>query len=132
MTTVQEPGYHDEDGAVFFEGGAGETQVHLRLPPDVPVPSREMVRRHRAAGHCPYRPWCEECLRGASKLSTTIADAPNNISASWYASSQGAFATWKASQDRDGDRVKGYTSMGNEMIYVKSACVVISFVANAT
>ena len=61
-----EEGYHDDDGAVWFEQG-GEPQVLLRLPRGVPVPSAEMVRRHRAAGlrHCPYRSLCEDCVRGA-------------------------------------------------------------------
>ena len=64
-----EEGYHDDDGAVWFEQG-GEPEVVLRLPRDVPVPSKEMVRRHRAAGHCPYRSWCEDCVRGACNAPT--------------------------------------------------------------
>ena len=40
----------DDDGAVVFEGVARERR-QVRLPPDVPVPSQEMMRRHRAAGH---------------------------------------------------------------------------------
>ena len=58
--------YHDDDGAVFFDDGAGQSQAPVRLPPQVQVVSPEMRRRHRAAGHCPYRPWCEECVRGAA------------------------------------------------------------------
>ena len=38
------------------------------MPPDVPTPSEEMIRRHRAAGHCPYRAWCAECVKGACNL----------------------------------------------------------------
>ena len=42
----------DEDGAIVFEGVQAEWR-EARLPADVPVPSRETIRRHRAAGHCP-------------------------------------------------------------------------------
>ena len=56
--------FRDEDGAVHF-GDAGEARA-MRLPPGIPVPSSEMVRRHRKAGHCPYRAWCSHCVRGAA------------------------------------------------------------------
>ena len=36
------------------------------MPPGVPVPSREMVRKHRASGHCPFRAWCSHCVSGAA------------------------------------------------------------------
>ena len=55
----------DDDGAVVFEGGSGEA-CDLRLPPGVPTPSKEMVRKHRASGHCPYRAWCAHCISGAA------------------------------------------------------------------
>ena len=57
---------HDEDGAAIFDGvpGWGEGRKP-RIAPEVPVPSEEMVRRHRASGHCPYRAWCSECVMGA-------------------------------------------------------------------
>ena len=55
--------YIDEDGAVYFDDGAEERGI--RLPPGVPVPSPEMVRRHKAAGHSPYKPWCSICVRAA-------------------------------------------------------------------
>ena len=55
--------YYDDDGAVHF-GGCERREV--RLPAGVPVPSSEMVRQHRRAGHCPYRPWCEHCVSGAA------------------------------------------------------------------
>ena len=73
-----EEGYHDDDGAVWFEQG-GEPEVVLRLPRDVPVPSKEMVRRHRAAGHCPYRSWCEDCVRGACNAPAHRARDPKPI-----------------------------------------------------
>ena len=57
--------FRDEDGAVIFEDQTGEGR-RVRLPLDVPVPSREMIRRQRAAGHCPYRPWCAHCVSGAA------------------------------------------------------------------
>ena len=73
----QEEDYHDEDGAVHFDQG------RVRLPPGVPVPSKEMIRRHRAAGHCPYQSWCEDCIRGAcnapahkKRQETPIGDIP--------------------------------------------------------
>ena len=56
---------HDEDGAIVFDGLPAEWR-EARLPPDVPVPSREMVRRHRAAGHCPYKSWCKHCVANAA------------------------------------------------------------------
>ena len=72
----------DDDGAVCFEGECGESRS-VRVPPDVPVPSRDMVRRHRAAGHCPYRAWCAHCVSGAANLpghkarsKSTITDVP--------------------------------------------------------
>ena len=55
----------DDDGAVVFEDGGGEAR-DLRLPPGVPTPSKEMVRKHRASGHCPYRAWCAHCISGAA------------------------------------------------------------------
>ena len=73
-----EEGYHDDDGAVWFKQG-GESEVVLRLPRDVPVPSKEMVRRHRAAGHCPYRSWCEDCVRGACNAPAHRARDPKPI-----------------------------------------------------
>ena len=57
-------GYHDEDGAVHFE--QGHESRELRLPPGVPVPTQEMIRRHKRAGHCPYRSWCSQCVSGAA------------------------------------------------------------------
>ena len=63
--------YHDEDGAVHF-GDAGDARV-LQLPAGVPVPSLEMVRRHRRAGHVPYRPWCACCVSGAANAPAHVA-----------------------------------------------------------
>ena len=57
--------HRDDDGAVVFEDGFGEAR-DLRLPPGVPTPSKEMVRKHRASGHCPYRAWCTHCISGAA------------------------------------------------------------------
>ena len=61
----REVAYRDDDGAIVFDQGGGEHRG-MRLPPGVPVPSAEMVRRHRAAGHSPYRPWCRCCVEGAA------------------------------------------------------------------
>ena len=69
---VQEgDGLRDVDGAAVFEDESGEGR-RPRLPPGVPVPSAEMVRRHRASGHCPYRSWCSCCVSGA-------ANAPGHV-----------------------------------------------------
>ena len=56
----------DDDGAVCFEykEGFGEGR-RARIAPEVPLPSEEMVRRHKASGHCPYWAWCKECVMGA-------------------------------------------------------------------
>ena len=62
---VEGEDYHDEDGAVHF-GREGHEGREARLPPGVPVPSMEMIRKHRKAGHCPYRPWCAHCVKGAA------------------------------------------------------------------
>ena len=41
-----------------------------------------MIRRHKASGHCPYRPWCSCCVSGAANLpahgprSEPIGDVP--------------------------------------------------------
>ena len=57
--------YYDEDGAVHFgEGGLEGREV--KVPAGIPEPSAEMVRKHRKAGHCPYRPWCAHCVKGAA------------------------------------------------------------------
>ena len=61
----EEEELRDDDGAVVFEDGGGEFRG-VRLPPGIPVPSNEMVRRHRATGHSPYRPWCRFCVEGAA------------------------------------------------------------------
>merc|ERR1712015_151748 len=68
--------WHDEDGAVVFrEEESGETR-RVRTPPEVPAPSAEMVRRHKAAGHCPYRAWCTECVQGACNMPAHPARKP--------------------------------------------------------
>jgi hypothetical protein len=73
----------DDDGAVYFDDGSGGEGRGMRVPPDVPTPSREMMRRHRAAGHSPYRPWCSFCVRGAcnapphkARADTPLGDVP--------------------------------------------------------
>ena len=66
----------DDDGAVFFrEEESGEARK-VRTPPEVPAPSAEMVRRHKAAGHCPYRAWCTECVQGACNMPSHPARKP--------------------------------------------------------
>ena len=71
----------DEDGEIVFQGVAAEWR-EARLPADVPIPSREMMRRHRAAGHCPYKPWCAHCVANAANApshhakSAPISDTP--------------------------------------------------------
>ena len=39
-------GYHDKDGAVYFDQGPESRE--LRLPPGVPVPSQDMINRHKS------------------------------------------------------------------------------------
>ena len=64
----------DDDGAVYFDhGGAPGPSRVLRLPPDVPVPSKDMVRRHKASGHTPYMPWCSKCVSGACNAPAHVA-----------------------------------------------------------
>lgn len=57
--------FRDDDGAVVFEDQYGESRF-VKVPPDVPIPSREIVHLHRASGHCPYRSWCSHCVAGAA------------------------------------------------------------------
>ena len=57
--------FRDEDGAVYFDSPGESPKMPVRIAPEVPKPSAEMVRRHKASGHCPYRPWCPECVAGA-------------------------------------------------------------------
>ena len=66
----------DDDGFIYFDyGGAiGPSRV-LRLPPDVPVPSKDMIRRHRKAGHTPYMPWCSRCVESACNAPAHVARA---------------------------------------------------------
>ena len=59
--------YYDDDGAVVFEEG-GEEAKSVRVPTEPTMVSREMRRKHQASGHCPYRSWCETCVRGACNL----------------------------------------------------------------
>ena len=58
--------FQDDDGALCFDAPGEAPHVPVRVAPEIPKPSAEMVRRHRAAGHCPYRPWCAECVAGAA------------------------------------------------------------------
>ena len=67
LAAEREVDVRDEDGAIVFDGQFGGAR-RVRLPADVPVPSRELVRRHRASGHSPYRPWCAHCIQGAANL----------------------------------------------------------------
>ena len=39
----------------------------MRVPPNLPLTSVELRRRHNAAGHCPDRPRCGESVRDAAK-----------------------------------------------------------------
>ena len=71
--------WRDDDGAVFFDDHEGGEGRSARILPEVPVPSTEMVRRHRAAGHCPYRAWCPECLQGACNMPAHKAREENPI-----------------------------------------------------
>ena len=73
----REAEFVDDDGAVVFE--PVEEYRGIRLPPGVPVPSDEIVRRHRAAGHTPYRPWCSCCVEGAANAPPHKARADNPI-----------------------------------------------------
>ena len=66
--------HHDDDGAVHF--GSGHEGRELKLPSGVPVPSKDMIRKHRKAGHCPYRPWCAHCVAGAANAPPHLARAP--------------------------------------------------------
>ena len=51
---MEESEPRDDDGAIYFENGAETLPLRaLKLPADIPVPSRDVVRRHKAAGHCP-------------------------------------------------------------------------------
>ena len=64
-------GYRDEDGAVHFEEGHESREV--KLPRGIPVPSQDMVDKHKRAGHCPYRPWCAHCVSGAANAPAHVA-----------------------------------------------------------
>ena len=55
----------DDDGAICFENQSGESR-RVRTVREVEKPSKEMIRRHRASGHCPYKPWCACCVQGAA------------------------------------------------------------------
>ena len=35
-----------------------------RIAVDPGKPTEKEIDEHRAAGHCPYRSWCEECVQG--------------------------------------------------------------------
>ena len=52
----------DEDGAVVFEDPVGEGR-QVRLPPDVPIPSKEMVRGTCPVMGCEGKLQSEMCLR---------------------------------------------------------------------
>ena len=63
------------DDGIVFEGVARESR-DVVLPPDVPVPSKEMIRRHRAKGHVPYMPWCKHCVAKAANAPAHCARPP--------------------------------------------------------
>ena len=39
-----------------------------RMPRAAILPHPDEVKKHRMKGHCPYRSWCEDCLRGAANM----------------------------------------------------------------
>ena len=51
----------------MFEGASVEERL-VNLHPDVPVLSKEMMRRHQAAGRVPCRPWCKHWVACAANL----------------------------------------------------------------
>ena len=52
----------DADGAIHFDDDDARVRP---LPQGVPVPSADLVRKHRLSGHAKYKPWCAMCVRGA-------------------------------------------------------------------
>ena len=65
-------GADEEDDLVEAEGNGEIIELEdveedcapCRIAIDPGAPTPEQVEEHRAAGHCPYRSWCEECVEG--------------------------------------------------------------------
>ena len=69
VTSEAEEEDRDDDGAIYFRREEGFSEGRkARIAPEVPPPSAEMMRRHKASGHCPYRAWCKDCVMGACNL----------------------------------------------------------------
>ena len=52
------------DGEVIELEDVEEDCAPCRVAVDPGAPTPEQVEEQRAAGHCPYRSWCEECVEG--------------------------------------------------------------------
>ena len=65
----------EESEGIVFEGVAREGR-DVVLPPDVPVPSKEMIRKHHAKGHVPFMPWCKHCVANAANAHAHCARPP--------------------------------------------------------
>ena len=61
-------GIEDEDlegeGEIFETDEAEKDCAPIRVAIDPGAPTAEDIEEHRAAGHCPYRSWCEWCVKG--------------------------------------------------------------------
>ena len=54
----------DGEGEIIEAEGVEEDCAPIRIAIDPGAPTAEEVEEHRAAGHCPYRSWCEWCVEG--------------------------------------------------------------------
>ena len=75
---LQEDGGDEGDGGIktdndfdfsedFSEAQGPRVQRRAVAPP------AEEIKRHKVSGHCPYRSWCEDCIRGAATMDPHLA-----------------------------------------------------------
>ena len=60
----EDPEDAEGEGEIIEADDAEEDCAPVRIAIDPGAPTAEEIEEHRAAGHCPYRSWCEWCVKG--------------------------------------------------------------------
>ena len=60
----EDPASDDGEGETIETEEVEEDCAPIRIAIDPGAPTAEEVEEHRAAGHFPYRSWCEWCVKG--------------------------------------------------------------------
>ena len=96
LESIEEPEVKEEDD-YHFEDDYNEVQS-TRVKRAVAAPSPDMIARHKKSGHCPYRSWCEDCIRGAANIDPHMGRSESSSGMPEFHSDYGFF--------RDGKRDK--------------------------